>query len=217
MDTRKTFLVLTMMAGLFCLFDGNLPAAENKVVLDEQFSEINTDNWEGINIPERSSIKDGALSLNFENTEMRITSYDMFKYCELEAPVRYTQPFKQKVYYYFGLMDRKPWTEGRPGNGISFNVFNGTVVLQAGRGEEFPGKFLQLSVFKPVVNQWYVYKISWQPKKLEVFVDGKSCGFTEDPALIPQKYMPVYIDAVSEQNAGPVGYEIDYLKVTTQE
>jgi len=215
MSTQKIFFRFCLTA----LFFSSLPCllfAENGVILHDEFNELNKDNWELMTNPDKVIVKDGVLSLNISNGDFRITAYDLVKYGTLEAKVRYTQPFGEKRYYYIGLMDRKAWSQGQPGNGfVALNVFGNTLVFQAGRGKEFPGKILQLPLIKPVVNQWYVYKIRWQPNRLEVFIDEESLGYTDDPTYIPQAYLLPFIDAVSEGDAGPVGFEIDYIKITS--
>ena len=205
MSMRKYFSVCFFMLFFVALLSASLDAAEQKLIFQDEFTELNRDNWT-INNPAQASIKDGCLSLNTAVGDVRTASFDMFKYGQLETKIRFTQPPMAGKYYYLGFMNCRDW--GADGVTVMINNATLTFIGKKNGGDPFVRHTMKLSE-----NIWYQLKLLWQPDRIELFVDGKSCGYTEDKAYIPNKYIPIIINTLSQQ-AGTVGFDIDYVSVT---
>jgi len=184
-------------------------AAEKKAVFQDDFNTFNKDNWEGGN-PENVRIKDGVMSL-VPGSQYRITSYDLFKYGELEMKVRFPLAFRDGAFYYFGFMSRKPWAK----NCVMVATGSKTGNLDLWIGKEGgPGGGVNKPDGTLVQNTWHILKFVWQPDRAEFFLDGKSCGYTDKKECIPDVDLPIILDTFSDP-PGDTSFDIDYVKVYT--
>lgn len=194
---------------VFCLFAlvcGSLKAAEKKVVFQDDFNTLNQDNWE-IGNPENFVVKNGVLSIK-PGSQYRVTSYDLFKYGEMEIKVRFPLAFRDGAFYYFGFMSRKPWGK----NCVMVATGSKTGNLDLWVGKEGVPAAVNQPVGTLVQNTWHVLKFVWKPDRAEFFLDGKSCGYTDKKECIPDTDLPIILDTFSDP-PGDTSFEIDYIKV----
>jgi len=187
---------------------------EGEVFWEEEFKEAPLTRWKvwaKSMIVEGSVrgvvIEDGVLTLKEKEADLRATSLDRFLYGTAEFRVRLTG--SQNADYYLGLMDREKWGYNAL---LLMTSRNHAFSLGTTKDGKYTGEIANTGILEN--NRWYTIKIVWEPERVALFLDEKLLGSTEDPARIPNAYLPVVFDLVTFLEEA--GMDIDWIRVRSE-